>query len=485
MCAMKKLDLSWNNIRGDSAMTLVKSLRVNKHLETLNLAHNNIGDLSAQYLGHYLLKNTTLKNLDISFNKLFPKSIFVLANCLGQNKSIENINLNGNAVGKYCGSLLVKAMRLVASKQGRLLGCMFQDANMYYEDKSLIDLDDPSGEYEFNLEEPYEFAAAQCLINIINIKAGVDVKLLSYSNKESGINNMKINLIKPNVKISVDDWETDAKNINMCIDNIITAKNENKNIDSLKKKATISIQEMGKRMRLNIVYGIANKIRISLEKLHINHRIKVSQLFLCIFSTVFQIVDTDKSNSLDVDELAKTLEILGVQLSGKSDNEYLSHAKRMISGADIIGDATLELNEFLRMLLVSYTETNPNPPLSLVDSSTNKPYVLPESGIVKIHIKIEPLPPSNHELESDKSIETFSNAMSNVLHTGQAKLGISSDLFLNCEQADILLGNFREQESSKISIIEHFLPQMSTTFEACKLIFAYLSFFNIYLLTYF
>jgi hypothetical protein len=470
MCAIKQLDLSWNNIRGSTALTLVKSLSINKHLQTLNLAHNNIGDVSAQYLGNYLLHNNTLRNLDISFNKLFPKSIFVLANSLGHNKSIENINLNGNAIGKYCGSLLVTAMRLVASKQGRLLACMFQDANMYFEDKSLIDLENPSGDYEYNLENPYEFAAAQCLINIINTKGNADVKLLSYTDKKSGITNMKINLIKPNVTKSITSWDSDAKNINICIDNIITANNNNNNIESLKKKAILSIQDMGKRMRLNIVNGIANKIRIALQKLHINSRNKVSQLFLCIFSTVFQIVDTDKSNSIDVEELAKTLEILGVQLYIKSKDEYLAYARRMILGADVIGDMNLELNEFSRMLLVSYTETNPNPPLSLVDSSTNKPYVIPQSGIIKINIKIEPLPPSNHELQTDQSIETFSNAMSNVLHSGQAKLGVSSDLYLNCEQADVLLQNFRDQDISKLATIEHFLPQMSTSFEACKLI---------------
>lgn len=72
-----ELDLSWNKIRKDTAMTLVRSVAVSRSLVKLNLSHNNIGDKAAQHLAHSLRQNVALTSLDVSFNQIYPKGVLV------------------------------------------------------------------------------------------------------------------------------------------------------------------------------------------------------------------------------------------------------------------------------------------------------------------------------------------------------------------------------------------------------------------------
>lgn len=58
---LKELDLSWNNLRQESAAAIGRALKVNKGLVSLNLAHNAFNDLPSQEVGDSLRTNDTLQ----------------------------------------------------------------------------------------------------------------------------------------------------------------------------------------------------------------------------------------------------------------------------------------------------------------------------------------------------------------------------------------------------------------------------------------
>lgn len=59
--ALKELDLSWNNIRQESAAAIGKALSLNKGLKSLILAHNAFNDGPSQELGDSLRNNDVLE----------------------------------------------------------------------------------------------------------------------------------------------------------------------------------------------------------------------------------------------------------------------------------------------------------------------------------------------------------------------------------------------------------------------------------------
>lgn len=59
--ALRELDLSWNNLRQESAAAIGRALCLNRGLESLNLAHNAFKDLPSQEVGDSLRMNRTLK----------------------------------------------------------------------------------------------------------------------------------------------------------------------------------------------------------------------------------------------------------------------------------------------------------------------------------------------------------------------------------------------------------------------------------------
>lgn len=59
--ALQNLDVSWNNLRQESAAAIGRSLCLNRGLKSLNLAHNAFNDTPSQEVGDSLRVNETLK----------------------------------------------------------------------------------------------------------------------------------------------------------------------------------------------------------------------------------------------------------------------------------------------------------------------------------------------------------------------------------------------------------------------------------------
>jgi hypothetical protein len=49
-------------------------------------------------------------------------------------------------------------------------------------------------------------------------------------------------------------------------------------------------------------------------------------------------------------------------------------------------------------------------------------------------------------------------------------MAVAGDFFLTCEQAENLMDNFCDSQDAKLAAVSHFLPQMATAVDACRLL---------------
>lgn len=483
---LTELDLSWNCLRHNTALIFAKSLASNNTLRYLNLAKNNIGDLAAQYLGHALLFNTTMTKLDLSYNNILPRGIMVLANALENHTNMRDVQLNGNCVGELGSKSLLRSMRLAATKS-RNLKVSFRDANVYFQDRSLFNRHEPrQGVYNLSLSNPYDYMIAYTLYDAFNGKLGASFADLKFRPPSSKIWD-KIPLKRPDVLGSSNAaWSPHLQAINSLVDakiiplaKIVAQDSSVKHRDGLLKFRSDllqAIRKLGEQLGLSLPTEVAHHIGYLLESTDPSLRQQIHQIFRIIFRAVFRIVDKDKSFSVDREELAKCLALLGVSFAAHPAL-CLDYASRMIAGVDVDGSGTLDEVEFVRMLFVNYTETYPAPPLPLIDARTGHSWFVPTEGELMIDFISEKLPPSLEELQSDDAIKSFSGTLESTVDPGVGKEAmikdsVSGDMFLTCEQAEMLLTHFSsplvDNKTARRNAVEHFAPQMTTTVEACR-----------------
>jgi len=496
------LNLSWNKIRKNSALILVKCLALNKTLTSLNLSSNNIGDYAAQHLANSLRKNTSMVKLDISYNGIMPKGTLVMSHALEENQALLDVSFEGNCIGEAGGKALLRAMRQAAEKK-RQLRINFNNCNLHWEDPSLFNRHEPKqGQYSLHLDDPYDYMVGRVLFEIYNNSFGakfIDVKhkmliikpdptdvefglaLPVVSGAKAG-SWEKIDLKRPDATGNFNAaWDVHLIAISEVCDKWKTIVDKKQTeatyaislFYKLNRKLVTAIITMGFQLGLNIPVLVAECIGKILFNTSPEGRSKIHMIFKIMFRVVFRVVDEDQSNSVDEEELSKSLSLLGVPFA---NDEFLclDYARRMIAGVDVDGDKSLDEGEFVRMMLVSYTETIPQSPQPIVDS-TGQPWVMPTTGDMQFVFRCEKLPPSLDELQSDDTVAAFSSSLTKMEGSDENKeanlaMTVTGDTFFSCEQAEMLLLAFPRQKggTQNSQVIEMFLPQMTTTVEACK-----------------
>ncbi|KAF0701209.1 Aste57867_8283 [Aphanomyces stellatus] len=99
--SLTRLDLSWNQIRGEPACQLVQSMVENNTLVDLVLSDNSLGNSGGAdiQLAASLLENKTLRRLNISNNHIKGRSIFVFVDVCSKNTTLESLNVGNNPIG--------------------------------------------------------------------------------------------------------------------------------------------------------------------------------------------------------------------------------------------------------------------------------------------------------------------------------------------------------------------------------------------------
>ena len=98
--SIQKLDLHWNNIRGEGARQLCKAVGSNNSLKVLDLSWNALSsppeDNACRHLSKSLEKHPCLFHLDLSHNGLSVKDSETLSEGLKKNHTVMGLHMTGN-----------------------------------------------------------------------------------------------------------------------------------------------------------------------------------------------------------------------------------------------------------------------------------------------------------------------------------------------------------------------------------------------------
>ncbi|KAG5175366.1 hypothetical protein JKP88DRAFT_351489 [Tribonema minus] len=195
---LTSLDLSWNGIRGQSAVTLGRALARNGALRVLLLAHNGLNCAGCQAVAHALRRNRALERLDLSFSgmtakaamvtasasrsktRMTAKAAMVMASALLDNTTLTELNVSHNALSRQGGRMLLQALRQRFGAGARLHLDM-SSCELATEDASVrFDPHNPSGAYALQLEDAYDYMVAHTLLDCANRSSSVELSAVTW-----------------------------------------------------------------------------------------------------------------------------------------------------------------------------------------------------------------------------------------------------------------------------------------------------------------
>jgi len=86
----------------------------------------------------------------------------------------------------------------------------------------------------------------------------------------------------------------------------------------------------------------------------------------------------------------------------------------------------------------------------------------------------------NNNSNSSSSTNNHNNNSNKEQTAAMIEAAVTGDMFLTCEQAEMLLIHYPQNKASHLHAVEHFLPQMTTTVEACRFLAQNLTRFEIF-----
>ncbi|KAM6908085.1 uncharacterized protein PEZ65_016391 [Lycodopsis pacificus] len=92
--SLRSLDLMFNDIRGDGAQVLAKSLQCNSTLLSLRLSNNKIENRGAMQLASMLQVNSTLRELELADCDLDTQSVIAFSIVLKSNKTRRSVDVS-------------------------------------------------------------------------------------------------------------------------------------------------------------------------------------------------------------------------------------------------------------------------------------------------------------------------------------------------------------------------------------------------------
>lgn len=222
-CCIVELDLSHNRLNSITSLPLLKAVAANGSIQKLNLSHNNLGDSAVCQLALSLKDNTVLERLELAHTSINAKAAVTISYWVKQvTSSITYLNLSANSLGSIGGRALVHAMRTVCQRmhinhvsdnthstdsfdEFQLENAMMLSDNLYdnnpIETTSdvnrllVIDFDvhsnplremgvfdevDPTGSYELDLKDPYDFTVGRILFELADRMPNVVFKELRH-----------------------------------------------------------------------------------------------------------------------------------------------------------------------------------------------------------------------------------------------------------------------------------------------------------------
>jgi Ca2+-binding EF-hand superfamily protein/Leucine-rich repeat (LRR) protein len=466
---LTELDLSWNSIRMESAITLADALAHNQTLLTLKLAHNTFADMAAQRIGHALRSNTSLKTLDLSFNGLVPKSSATLAYNLIFNTSLVSLTMDGNKLGTVGAQGVVGAMQR-SEGEDRHLYISFRDTHTRLVDKTVFDPKQPNGVWEVDLTEPYGRMIVEECMYLANNKAGCRMTRLEYNGKNVPLES-KDEEVKADDKahFSSHEFLRQAKDFVRILNvdhNRLTAAGV------LKPMLESFSFKLHKELLTNVVDRIGNNWAATVKKATDRGTLEElpaleDVLLMEFFEALFQIGDDDESGLVDIDELMAIMAEIEVPVDRFK-------AARMMRDFDVDDSGTIDSDEFSMAMVKEFCNMDA-PKKLVVEKATGQPWLIPEKGKLKITVASECANPASGDVPDEDSIDRVIHSMKNAGSPEEREAIFenacrSPYYFLTTHHAQMIFDEVASHTEDILSIIPPLLPQMVSAQHALRFI---------------
>jgi hypothetical protein len=460
-----ELDVSWNAIRMDSAITFAESLTANNTLLVLKLAYNAFGDLPTQYLGQALKVNDKLKYLDISYNSITPRAATVLANALVQNESLETLIIDGNVLGAVGAQALIAAVQR-ASGEKRVLTISFQNCDCSRESADVFNASNPSGNYRVDLSEPYgQMVAEECLY-LANYRAGCTLLRLAHVPDGTSRPN-EIKLVRFGTKS--ESSRTRIRKQLEKLGKLILEKPQLAATDGVPLlKAILDFFDLYPDDTF-----FPEILKVMLEICHRRALVApdpaefrddyTGGVLYHIFYAIFQIHDVDHSATMDLDEFLSAILYLGVEFDRK-------YGKKLIRDFDLDKSGTIDDQEFAMIMVNEFCRTDV-PRGELVEQTSKKPWSIPASGELIVEVFYQCEVASIYDVSHDEGIHSVIKAIHDAPTTEQREVifeqaTTSPYYFMSAQQALMLFEEMGKHDNSHLNVLSRVLPQLVTS-EQC------------------
>jgi hypothetical protein len=453
-CYMHTLLLQWNKIRLDGAKSLAEALIINNTLTHLDLSYNALGAAAGEVIGHSLLYNQTLKSLNIASNNINSSACFTICIGLMDNYCIKEVNLDSNPIGEF-GLRMVMQMPL---EVGTRIKISAQKCNLSRKDPKdgMYSHENPARSYILELEDPFQRAICLRMLRLVATNNNYRFKSFGY--------------LKPN-KAGKASQSLYA-----------SAKKLPKGTRPLPKKKTgrggtqgdtVSRPENVKEIKL-----VLSKSRDKLDNmdeptsklLHNLYKLEKAAGNVELAMQLFSEYDDDGNGSLDVDEIFKLIQNIGITF----DRPTLVKA---IDLFDVDGAGTLGHDEFLQFLRAQREEARARikelteNPIMASSKLTSMKYIPPKVGTMYVDIE-----DSFSSKGSDAMMSTDAHDMMMDMISGgtasRAKVLTFSiqHAKIHLREAEKIFQTMSTEIKDPAVIVQKLLPRMSNVKEAKQLL---------------
>ncbi|CAM9221678.1 unnamed protein product, partial [Ectocarpus sp. 8 AP-2014] len=380
--ALKELNLSWNNLRQESAAAIGRALSLNRGLVSLNLAHNAFNNLPSQEVGDSLRTNGTLQqSLDLSYNGLTPAAAIVIASACKANTSLTSLTLSGNRLGRQGSAALLSAIRKrTSASQSRkvdplilgLEGCDCESDSL-----NLFDVEEPSGEYKLDMSLPYSRMLASELLSLSESKKGYEIESIWFAKDMESLDRPeRRELVKTEREASP------------CVSRLKLARPFAKAIAEIGQKGSTASLDLSKRSGSVVpqsmagmggggsngggvvlngyersrakeqVMGLLEAVNLQPSRTAMESALDEmdwaeiqadNDAFFAVFRAAFRVFDKDRSGSLEVCELLELFKGLGC----KMDEE---RCRTLTLVYDLDRSGFLEIEEFVTWMMLEHVK---------------------------------------------------------------------------------------------------------------------------------
>ncbi|KAJ1445896.1 hypothetical protein M885DRAFT_625757 [Pelagophyceae sp. CCMP2097] len=475
---LRKLDLSWNYIRGESAVCLAVSLRESTSLQDLDLAYNCFGEEASMQLGVSLARNGTLERLDLSYNSVPARAVLVVASCLKTNVALRRLNLDGNPIGHCGASALTGALQVRSGVEGASdLDLSIMSCETNTSPPGLFDATEPGGTYQLDLARPYDRMVAMELLALANTRdhcafselchtpagedakggrPGRDVKL--HRGGERLAKSLQASIVPGHKRGAAPDWPALGARA------AAGAAWRDEDVRSVLGWMGFQLDEDPSRI---VREELARRFEFLAD-------VPDGDAMLRLFwGGVFRAADTDTSQCIGKAELARLISLLGADLCDAGAVDRLMRAYD--------GDKTglLDEDEFAALATATFAAA-PRRRKGPLCEAGEVPWAVPESGILEATLDCAPGAPSVDEVGTDSGVagllRLLQAAESERDRTVIFDVATSgAGLFLAAEQALRVFATAAKTSHSAVQRAARLLPRLATPADAAAFIEATLT----------